>query len=109
MITRCLECDALVTGVDDKNHDGFVRCPVCDRRMNLRYASDGDIPHNPKTGAVMGMHAFTWDRWRDRQRVRLTGLAVDKLFREGVLGDIDQIRWYHYGRAAELLNVEGLA
>ena len=48
-LTRCLQCDSLCSGVEERRHDGFARCPVCTIRMRIDFGRDS-APATNKQG-----------------------------------------------------------
>lgn len=72
---RCIQCSSIITGVEDKNGDGFARCPVCDRRLYLEFGAD---PVNPLTGPKAKATAAH----RETTQRMLEGRIFDKVTRE---------------------------
>ncbi len=102
MILHCIECDALVSGVEDRNADGFVRCPVHQRRLYLKYGADcsGDpIPH-------VGTKAKRWAGWRDRMSTSIGGHVVARIIREDFKGTAPAGSWIYSRARAAVVDVE---
>jgi len=64
-IQVCLQCDALSTGVPDRNDDGFVVCGGCIRKREHHSGQDPDHPGTgPKTKSVVRHRELTHSRFR---------------------------------------------
>lgn len=79
---RCIECGAYMTGVEDKNNDGFARCPVHTRRLQLYYGADWSIPRGRDLRRCVGITSKQWIEHRERMIDGLLGRVVHELWRQ---------------------------
>ncbi len=85
-LLRCIECDSLTTGIEDRNHDGFALCAACRRIKAIAWGADPSIPR-------VGHKTKTWIAHCEATRRMLTGNAINKLQREGVFYDGQRYLW----------------